>query len=60
MLSIPQNCDSCNKSFVCKFKEDISKEKEKIINNMQNTTLPLTIEITCQQYDSRIPSLTIK
>ncbi|WP_099467849.1 hypothetical protein [Konateibacter massiliensis] len=45
-----RNCRNCNKSNVCKYKETVVEEVEKLIVEVANLELPLSININCREF----------
>ena len=53
-----KNCTTCNKSSVCKYKDSIEKEVERIIEELEEKELPLSVNINCREWSSNNLSLT--
>ena len=53
-----KNCSTCNKSRVCKYKENIEREVERIVKELEEKELPLSVNINCREWSSNNSSLT--
>ena len=53
-----KNCITCNKSSVCKYKDSIEREVERIIEELEEKELPLSVNINCREWSSNNLSLT--
>ena len=53
-----KNCTTCNKSSVCKYKDSIEREVERIIEELEEKELPLSVNINCREWSSNNSSLT--
>ena len=51
-----RNCRDCNKSNVCKYQETVVKEIEKLIGHLKKLELPLSININCKEWTSKVPN----
>lgn len=52
-----KSCDTCNKSAVCKYRDDVVKRIDNIVDNTQFIGLPLVATISCNEYMSKNVSL---
>ena len=53
-----KNCTTCNKSSVCKYKDSIEREVKRIIEELEEKELPLSVNINCREWSSNNLSLT--
>ena len=53
-----KNCKTSNKSSVCKYKDSIEREVERIIEELEGKELPLSVNINCREWSSNNLSLT--
>ena len=53
-----KNCKTCNKSSVCKYKDSIEREVKRIIEELEEKELPLSVNINCREWSSNNLSLT--
>ena len=53
-----KNCITCNKSTVCKYKDNIEREVERIVEELVEKELPLSVNINCREWSSNNSSLT--
>ena len=53
-----KNCTTCNKSIVCKYKDSIEREVKRIIEELEEKELPLSVNINCREWSSNNLSLT--
>lgn len=55
-----RNCTTCNKAKVCKYKESVTGNVEKITEGLKQKELPLLMEINCREWsgvNSNLPGL---
>ena len=45
-----KNCTTCNKSTVCKYKDNIEREVERIVEEIEGKELPLSVNINCREW----------
>ena len=57
-ISNGKNCTTCNKSSVCKYKDDIEREVERIVEELEEKELPLSVNINCREWNNKNSSLT--
>lgn len=48
-----KSCRTCNKSNVCKYQADVSKRVEKVIADIEQLDLPLSVNISCKEWFSK-------
>lgn len=48
-----RSCKTCGKSNVCKYQETVVEEVGKIINQVDELKLPLSININCREFSGR-------
>ncbi|MSA02228.1 hypothetical protein GKG47_09275 [Lactonifactor sp. BIOML-A3] len=48
-----RNCRDCSKSNVCKYQETVVEEVEKLISQVDELKLPLSININCREFSGR-------
>ena len=51
-----RNCRDCNKSNVCKYQEVVVEEVEKLVVQVKKLELPLSININCKEWTSKVPN----
>ncbi len=55
-----RNCSTCNKAKVCKYKESVTRNVEKITEGLKQKELPLLVDISCVEWsgvNSNLPGL---
>jgi len=52
-ISNNNNCRNYNKTNVCKYQENVIKEIEKIISDVDKLELPLLVNINCTEYSGK-------
>lgn len=53
-VSNGRNCRMCNKVNVCKYQKAVVEEVEKLIGQIGKMDLPISININCKEWDSRV------
>lgn len=48
-----KNCTTCNKSTVCKYKENVKREVERIVEELEEKELPLLVNINCREWSGK-------
>lgn len=49
-ISNGKNCSVCSKSSVCKYREVITEEVERLVGELEKKDLPLSININCNEF----------
>lgn len=45
-----KNCRNCSKSSVCKYREVVSEEVERLVRELEKKELPLSVNINCNEF----------
>ena len=45
-----RDCSTCNKSRVCKYQENVTKDIKELVATLEEKELPLTINISCREW----------
>ena len=53
-----KNCTTCNTSSVCKYKDGIEREVERIVEELEEKEFPLSVNINCREWNNKNSSLT--
>lgn len=51
-VSNGRNCSTCNKKNVCKYKESVIEEVERLLSSIESLQMPLSLNINCQEWSS--------
>lgn len=48
-----KNCRDCSKSSVCKYKEVVTEEVERLVCELEKKELPLSVNISCNEFQQK-------
>ena len=49
-----RNCEKCNKSNVCKYKDTVEDHVKMLISTLEKQELPLAVNINCREWSGEL------